>query len=54
MEAPENKLGFIRSYSKINNFSLMQFLSISSLPDDRLEPLANQIPEMKHVHLQYK
>ena len=31
MESTESKLGFNRSYSKINNLSLMQSLDISSL-----------------------
>ena len=49
MEALESKLGFNRSYSKIDNFSLMQFLNISSLTDDSLQNLANKITEMKHM-----
>ena len=49
VEATEYKLGFRRSYSKINNFSLMQSLSISSITDDRSQILANKIPEMKHI-----
>ena len=49
MEAPENKLDFNRSYSKINNYSLMQSLNISSLTDDSLQNLASKIPEMKHM-----
>ena len=40
MEALENKLGFNRSYSKINNFILMQSLNISSLTDNGLQALA--------------
>ena len=48
-EALEYKLGFNRSYSKINNFSLMQSLNISSLTDDSSQNLANKIPEMKHT-----
>ena len=32
----------------------MQSLNISSLTDNRLEALASKIPEMKHVHFQYK
>ena len=51
MEAPENKLGFNRSYSKINNFSLMQSLNISSLTDDSLQNCANKIPKMKHMSM---
>ena len=46
LEAPENKLGFNKSYSKINNFCLMQSPNISSLTD---ENIANKIPEMKHM-----
>ena len=49
MEFMENKLGFSRSYSKINNFSLMQSLDISSLTDDNLKILAQKITEMKHM-----
>ena len=49
MEAPESKLGFNRSYSKFNNFSLIQSLNISSLTDNSLQNLANKIPEMKHM-----
>ena len=41
-EATEYKLGFNRSYSKINNFCLMQSLNISSLLDDKLQILANK------------
>ena len=41
IEATEYKLGFIRSYSEINNCSLMQSLNISSLTDDKLQVLAN-------------
>ena len=37
MESTENKSGFNRSYSKINNFSLMQSLQISSLTDENLK-----------------
>ena len=40
------ELDFNRSYFKINNFSLMQSLNISSLTDDRLHALANEIPEI--------
>ena len=49
METTENKLGFNRSYSKINNFSLMQSLEISSLTDENLKNLANNILEIKHM-----
>ena len=36
-EKPEYKLGFNRSSSKIDYFSLMQSLNISSLTNDRLQ-----------------
>ena len=49
IEATEYKLGFNRFYSKINNFSLMQCLNISSLTDNGLQVLANKVPEMKHI-----
>ena len=49
-EATKYKLGFNRSYLKINNLSLMQYLDISSLTDDGLQILANKIPEMKHIY----
>ena len=54
METPKIKLGSNRSYSKINNFSLIQSLNISSLNDDSLQNIANKIPEMKHICVQYK
>ena len=41
-EAAEYKTGFNRPYSKINNFSLMQFLNISSLTDNKLQILAKK------------
>ena len=53
MEATENKLGFSRPYSKINNFSLMQSLNISSLTDDNLKKLANKVPGIKHICIQH-
>ena len=34
MKAPESKLGFHRSYPKINNFSLMQSINVSNFTDD--------------------
>ena len=37
------------STPKINNFSLMQSLNISSLTDDNLKNSANKIPEMNHM-----
>ena len=49
MEAPENKLGFNRSYSKIKYFSLTQSLNISILTDDNLHNLGSRIPDMKHM-----
>ena len=52
--APEYKLVFDRSYSKTNNFSLMQAVNVSSLTDEGLKVLANKIPEMKCVNFQYK
>ena len=52
IDTSEYKLGFNRSYSKINKFSLMQSPNIWSLTDNRLEALANKIPEMKRVHFQ--
>ena len=45
----ENKLGFNRSNSKINNFSLMQSLDVSSTSDETLKSLANKKLEMKHM-----
>ena len=50
-ESPEYGLGFNGSYSKIDNFSLMQSLNISSLTDNGLETLTSKIPEMKHVSI---
>ena len=47
----ENKLGFNRSYSKINNFSLMQSLDIPSTSDETLKSLANKILEIKHMYV---
>ena len=49
MEATEIRLGFNRSCSKINNFSLLQSLDRSSLTNDNFNSIANKIPEMKHV-----
>ena len=51
IEANEYKLGFNRSYSKINNFSLMQSLNISSLMDDKLQDFAHKFLEVKHVSI---
>ena len=50
IETSEYKLGFNRSYSKINNFILMLSLNISSLRDNKLQVLVEKIPEMKHVN----
>ena len=44
---PQYKLSFNRS--KINNFSLIQSLNLSSLMDDKLQDLAHRIPEIKHM-----
>ena len=49
-EATEYKLGFNRSYSKIDNLNLMQSLNISSLMDDKIKDLAHKVPEMKCVN----
>ena len=54
IESTENQFSFNRSYSKINNFSLMQCLDISSLTDDNLKSITNKSPEMKHIFLQHK
>ena len=51
IEATEYKLGFNRSYSKMDNFSFMQSLNISSLTDNKLHILANKFLEIKHVSL---
>ena len=50
----ENKLGFNRSYSEIDNFSIMQTLDISSTSDKTLISLADKILEMKHILVTYK
>ena len=49
IETPQYKLGFSRSYSKMDNFSLMQSLNLSSLTDNKLQGLAYKIPEMKQI-----
>ena len=41
------KLDFNRSYSKIDNFSLMHSLNLSSPMDGKLQDLAQKILEMK-------
>ena len=46
---PQYKLSFNRSYSKINNFSLMKSLNLPSLMDDKLQNLAHNIMEMKQM-----
>ena len=51
MEVLENKFGFNRLYSKINNFSLIQSLNVSSITDGRLQALVNEIPEIKQVSI---
>ena len=51
IETPQYKLGFSRSYSKINTFSLMQSLILSSLTDDKLQDLAHKILEMKQMSI---
>ena len=51
IEATEYLLGFNKSYLKINNFSLMQSLNITSLTDNGLQILANKILGMKHISI---
>ena len=41
IKATEYKLGFSRSYSKIDNLSIMQSLNISSLINDKLQDIAH-------------
>ena len=50
-ESSKSKLGFNRSYSKIDNFSIMQALNVSSHVDNKLEALASKIPEMTYVSI---
>ena len=45
------KLDFSRSYSKIDKFNLMQTLNLTSLTDDKLQHLAQKIPEMKQISI---
>ena len=47
MEIPQHKLGFSRSYSKIDIFNPMQTLYLASLSNDKLQDLTHKIPEMK-------
>ena len=51
IETPQYKIGFNRSYSKISNFSLMQYLNLSCLMDNKLQDLAHKISEMKHMSI---
>ena len=51
IEATGYKLGFNMAYLEITNFSLMQSLNISSLTDNKLQDLANNILYMKHVSI---
>ena len=48
LKTSENRLGFNRSYYKIDNFSLMQSLNISNIKDHDLQAIVTKIPEMKH------
>ena len=51
IETPQYKLGFSRSYSNINNLSLMQSSNLSSLIDDKLQDLSHKILEMKQMSI---
>ena len=51
IKAWENKFGFNRSYSKILNFSLIQFQNISSLHDHELQLIATEIPDIKYFFI---
>ena len=51
IETPQHKLGFNRSYSKIDNFNLMQSLNLTSLIDNKLQDLAHKILEMKQMSI---
>ena len=51
LETPEHKLGFNRSYSKIDSFYLMQTLNLTSLTDEKLQALAHKILEMKQLSI---
>ena len=50
-ETPQHKLGFKRSYSKINSFNLIQLLNLTSLTDNKLQDLAHKILEMKQMSI---
>ena len=54
IETTSYKLGFNRSYSKINNFSLMKSLNISSLMDDKLQHLAKNAGNETYINFQNK
>ena len=55
IETPQHKLGFNRSYSKINNFNLMQSLNLTSLMDNKLQDLSHKILDNDtHVNLQHQ
>ena len=45
-ETPQHKLGFNRSYFKINNFNLMLTLNLTSFTNDKLEDVAHKTTEM--------
>ena len=49
METPQHKLGFSTSYSKIDNFNLMQTLNLSSLTEDKFQDFAHKILAMKQM-----
>ena len=51
IETPQYKLGFNRSYAKVNNFNLMQSLNLSSLMNDKLQNVAPKISEMKQMSI---
>ena len=42
IKTPQYKVGSNRSYSNINNFTLMQSLNLSSLTDDKVHDLAHK------------
>ena len=51
VESPQHKLGFNRSYSKIDNFSLMQTLNLTSLTNEKLQDLAHKFMEIKQISI---
>ena len=51
IETSQHKLGLNRSYSKIDNFNLMQSLNLKSLIDNKLQDLVHKIPEMKQMSI---